>query len=114
HRLEPIAHVGQSARGDLDHRVVYVRLTHLLVEVDVDNLKGGCFGHGLPHTSRLRAAWACVSMNFFRGGTALPINMLKVSSRCTRSSARTLSRVRVAGFIVVVHSCSGVISPRPL
>ena len=64
--------------------------------------------------SILHAQVLDIIVNFLRGGTALPINMLNVSSRRTMSSIVTLSKVLVAGFMVVFHNCSGVISPSPL
>ena len=37
HGLEPVAHVGQRARDDDAHRVVEVRLAHLVLELGVDH-----------------------------------------------------------------------------
>ena len=36
-RLQAVAHVRQRARDDDAHRVVEIRLTHLLLELDADH-----------------------------------------------------------------------------
>ena len=43
-----------------------------------------------------------------------PIKTVKTSSALIASSRRTFKRMRDSGLIVVSHSCSGSISPRPL
>src|SRR5437763_271979 len=49
-----------------------------------------------------------------RGSTASPIRVVNISSASAMSSACTSSSVRFAGSMVVLQSCSGFISPRPL
>jgi hypothetical protein len=66
-----------------------------------------------PYTSS-RAYRAFCSMKRRRGATSLLMRMVKVSSASAASSMVTLWRVRVSGFMVVSHSCSGFISPKPL
>ncbi len=43
--LEPVAHVGQGAPDDDGHRVVEIRLSHLVFDRDGDELGTGCFSH---------------------------------------------------------------------
>ena len=54
------------------------------------------------------------SMNARRGSTCSPISVEKISSDVITSSICTRSSRRTCGSIVVSHSCSGFISPRPL
>lgn len=68
-------------------------------------------GIDLGTTNSLVAIW--------RDGKAaspLPINILKRALESIWSTAPSVtgSRRRVSGFIVVSHSCSAFISPRPL
>ena len=49
-----------------------------------------------------------------RGSTRSPISVLKTSSVSAASRTDICSSVRVSGFMVVSHSCSGFISPSPL
>lgn len=65
------------------------------------------------YTSKL-ANWALASMKAFRGSTLSPISTLKVSSAFMASSMVICTITRLLGSIVVSHSCSGFISPRPL
>src|SRR5688572_10264248 len=111
-RLQPVADVRQRAPDDDGHRVVQVRLPHLLFDRDVDL----AIRHGLrlPYTSRFATSSACFSMKRRRGSTASPMSTVNISSAPTASSIVTFRRVRVSGFIVVSQSCSGFISPRPL
>ena len=57
-------------------------------------------------------AW--LSINSRRGGTSSPINIAKIRSASAALSIVTCFRERVSGFIVVLHSCSAFISPKPL
>ena len=66
------------------------------------------------YISKFLTSLAWVWMNFFRGGTSLPIKISKISSASAASRIVTLSSTRLSGFIVVSHSCSGFISPKPL
>src|SRR5581483_7981073 len=66
------------------------------------------------HTSRKRTSFAFCSMNSRRGSTWSPISIEKTWSAAAASSTSTCSSMRRAGSIVVSHSCSGFISPRPL
>ncbi len=43
-RLQAVAHVGQSAPDDDAHRIVEIRLTHLVFQIDVQNFASD-FGH---------------------------------------------------------------------
>ena len=45
HRLQAVADIGQGASHDHAHRVIEVRLLHLVFEVDVQDFAGD-FGHG--------------------------------------------------------------------
>jgi hypothetical protein len=65
-------------------------------------------------TSIFPARSAFVSMKSRRGSTSSPISMVKTWSASMASSICTRSRRRTAGSMVVSHSCSGFISPRPL
>src|SRR5699024_6121470 len=65
------------------------------------------------HTSRY-ANFAFLTMNWRRGSTCSPIRMLKASSARSASSILICTITRLSGFIVVSHSWSGFISPRPL
>ena len=65
------------------------------------------------HTSRL-AYLAFFSMNWRRGSTCSPIRMLKASSARSASSILIWTMTRLSGFMVVSHSWSGFISPKPL
>ena len=60
------------------------------------------------------AYFACFSMNSLLGGTSSPISIEKIWSASAALSMFTWRSVRVSGFIVVDHSCSAFISPRPL
>src|SRR5690606_12176831 len=66
------------------------------------------------YASILDADSAWVSMNARRGSTSSPISVVKISSAAIASSIFTRSRRRTVGSIVVSHSCSGFISPRPV
>jgi hypothetical protein len=57
---------------------------------------------------------AFVSMKSRRGSTSSPISMVNTRSASMASSICTRSRRRTVGSMVVSHSCSGFISPRPL
>ena len=73
------------------------------------------FGSFLRHqTSRLVTYWAFCSINSLLGCTLSPIRMVKVSSARMASSMFTRSMTRRAGSMVVSHSCTGSISPKPL
>jgi flavin-dependent dehydrogenase len=69
---------------------------------------------GNCYTSMFAARSAFCSMNSRRGSTSSPISMVKTRSASIASSICTRNRRRTAGSIVVSHSCSGFISPRPL
>src|SRR3990167_3060162 len=60
------------------------------------------------------AIFACVCMNRFRGSTSSPISIVNTSSACAASAIFTILSILFCGFIVVSHSCSGFISPKPL
>ena len=66
-----------------------------------------------PYTSKF-AYFAFFSMNSRRGSTCSPIRMLNASSARSASSMVICTITRLAGFMVVSHSWSGFISPRPL
>lgn len=55
--------------------------------------------------------WA--SMSWRRGATLSPISSSNMRLASAASSMLRRRRVRDSGFIVVAHSCSGIISPRP-
>jgi hypothetical protein len=77
----------------------------------------GCSGGveaAMDQTSMLPARSALVSMKSRRGSTSSPISMVNTRSASMASSICTRSRRRTAGSMVVSHSCSGFISPRPL
>ena len=46
-RLEPVANVGQGAPDDHRHRIVEIRLTHLVFDGDGNELGTGCFCHAV-------------------------------------------------------------------
>src|SRR5690606_27397199 len=65
------------------------------------------------HSSNsVKSTWSRI--NCLRGSTLSPISVDTRRSALAASSMVTCSSVRVAGFIVVSHNCSGFISPRPL
>ena len=78
-------------------------------------------GHARPlhgrrmmyHTSKF-AYFAFFSINCRLGSTCSPIRMLNASSARSASSILICTMTRLSGFIVVSHSWSGFISPRPL
>ena len=53
-------------------------------------------------------------MNCRRGSTLSPMSTENTESAVAASSSCTWSTVRLLGSMVVSHSCSGFISPRPL
>ena len=55
--------------------------------------------------------WA--SMSWRRGATLSPISSSNMRLASAASSMFKRRKVRDAGFIVVAHSCSGIISPSP-
>src|ERR1700681_2915779 len=69
---------------------------------------------GLAQTSRFRTSSAFSSMNLRRLSTSSPISVEKIASVSARSCRSTFKSVRVSAFMVVDHSCSAFISPRPL
>ena len=73
-------------------------------------LHGRC---AIYHTSKF-AYFAFFSMNCRLGSTCSPIRMLNASSARSASSILICTMTRLSGFIVVSHSWSGFISPRPL
>ena len=127
-RLEPVANVGQRPPDDDGHGVVEVGPPHLVFDGDRllalrhRELPPGCRRN--PGTSRsvrrggrytsMVASSAWVAMNSRRGSTWSPISLVKILSAPTASSMVTRRSVRVSGFMVVSHSCSGFISPSPL
>src|SRR2546422_7289138 len=64
--------------------------------------------------SRFRTFRASLRMKSRRGLTRSPLNVLKTSSASAASRTEIRSRGPGSGVMVVSHSCSGVISPRPL
>ncbi|CAM4439118.1 MAG: hypothetical protein LEGION0398_MBIBDBAK_01389 [Legionellaceae bacterium] len=62
----------------------------------------------------LAAAKAFSSMKRRLGSTSSPIKVVKIWSAENASSIVTKSMRLVLGSIVVSHSCSGFISPKPL
>src|SRR3989338_1497864 len=60
------------------------------------------------------ASLALLWMNDFRDETSSPIRMSKILSASCASSMLTSLSTRFWGFIVVSHSSSGFISPKPL
>ena len=73
-------------------------------------LHGRC---AIYHTSKF-AYFAFFSINCRLGSTCSPIRMLNASSARSASSILICTMTRLSGFIVVSHSWSGFISPRPL
>ena len=55
--------------------------------------------------------WA--SMSWRRGATLSPMSSSNMRLASAASSILRRRKVRDSGFIVVAHSCSGIISPRP-
>ena len=53
-------------------------------------------------------------MKLRRGSTCSPMSTVNISSASAASSRRTWRTTRFSGFMVVSHSCSAFISPRPL
>ena len=72
------------------------------------------FVFGTAVYTSMVAYLALRSMNLRRGSTESPMSVEKMRSAAAASSMPTCCTFRVSGFIVVVHSCSGFISPRPL
>ncbi len=72
-------------------------------------------GHRPPKNQTSRLAYlAFFSINCRRGSTCSPMRMLKASSARSASSMVICTITRLSGFMVVSHSWSGFISPRPL
>ncbi len=67
----------------------------------------------LLYTSSL-AYLAWLSIKSLRGATSSPISILKTRSASAALSIVTCFNVREAGFMVVFHSWSAFISPKPL
>jgi hypothetical protein len=99
HGLQSIADVRERARDDDRHRIVDVRIAHLVFDVDRnDFLARGHAANGPPcpwtlavdQTSRLRTLSAYSSMNLRRGSTWSPIKIVNIRSASTKSSSVTL------------------------
>src|SRR5579871_5212979 len=115
HRFQPVAHVGKRARDDDRHRIVEEARAHLLLELArLDPAGAECSRLELAHTSRNFTFVAFSSMKMRRGSTASPISIENTSSARCASSTSTRTSSRFAGSIVVSHSWSAFISPRPL
>ena len=52
-RLQTVAHVGKRATDDDAHRIVEIRLTHLVFEIDVQNFAGD-FSHAVFYRCSIR------------------------------------------------------------
>jgi hypothetical protein len=129
HGLQAVAHIGEGATDDHAHRVVEVTTLHLLLEINLIDaavvvalIDVGAFfvSHvcislsALDQMSRKRTSFALRWMKLRRDSTSSPMRTAKISSAAAASSIVTCWRVRVSGFIVVSHSSSAFISPRPL
>jgi len=105
------AHLWQAAGWlrdsvDFEQRIVTFRRANE-TEIDIlETLKN--------RQISIRAFKAFDSMNALLGSTNSPINVVNISSAAIASSICTRNRRRTLGSIVVSHSCSGFISPRPL
>mmetsp|Transcript_5406 Transcript_5406/g.11925 ORF Transcript_5406/g.11925 Transcript_5406/m.11925 type:complete len:320 (+) Transcript_5406:17-976(+) len=69
-----------------------------------------------PHTSRSSSLYLApsLSMSALRGATLSPISTVNMCAAAAASSIVSRLNCRVAGLSVVSHSCSGIISPKPL
>lgn len=65
-------------------------------------------------TSKFLTYIAFCSINSRRGSTFSPISIWNTREASAASPIVTCKSVRVSGFIVVSHNCSGFISPNPL
>src|SRR2546427_6425895 len=83
HRLEPVAHVGQSARDDDRHGVVEVRLPHLLFELDAnDPLVTRLADHVVPCSIlRLRPRVTLIAVARSLRASVLPHSLLALHLR---------------------------------
>jgi len=106
--LEAVTGVRQGAPRDDRHRVVDVRLLHLLFDSGRLDFGGerlvahvGCVR---AHISTHSASPACSLMNCFRGPTASPIRMENILSAAAASSTVIRFRILFSGFIVVSQS----------
>src|SRR6266566_5418451 len=102
HDRDVNAHLVSGLSRALQHLLRRVVAAH---GVDSDSHRG--------YMSRFRTLLACAWMNFLRGSTSGPISFSNISLTAATSSTITFSRTRVAGFMVVSHSSSAFISPRP-
>ena len=125
-RLQPVAHVGQRAPDDYAHRVIHVRALHLVFDVD-----GELVQRYRSCRDRARAGGRATASTALLDIEILDVERVVFDELAPRLDlvahqrrehqvgfhvifGADLRSVRVSGFIVVSHSVSGFISPRPL
>src|SRR5271155_2568062 len=125
HRIESVRRIGKSASNEKLLRLLHECIAfHIVSKLDRHTalvVRLGCRrGTKLTTTKsaqpgQRRPAKLIQHANFhtLRVHTARR-TFTKISSAATASSSFTCSSVRVSAFMVVSHSCSAFISPRPL